>query len=184
MPPTDAARHAGPTRRTPAVLLAVAAVLLAARIAAGVWDAHRAPPGPGDRVAWVPIEHAEARARAEGKPLLYDFTAEWCPPCRAMRRDVFADERLADFIGQRFVPVRVLDRQREEGRNARAVDSLQRVYRVDGFPTLVVAWPGSDAREVASGYRGRDLTAQWLTAAESEVRRRAGVPAAPVAPGR
>jgi hypothetical protein len=59
------------------------------------------------------------------------------------------------------------------------------VFRVDGFPTLVVAWPGSGAHQSTSGFRGRDLTLGWLASAEQTVRQRAtgAPPAPPVPPG-
>jgi thiol:disulfide interchange protein len=159
-----AGRHADSTRRDPLLLLIVAALLLALRVVLGFHEAPRQSPaeaGPlsgADLVHWRTLEAAVAEARATDRPLLYDFTAEWCPPCRLMQRQVFADPQAAAEIESRFVPVRVLDRQREEGRNAPRVDSLQARYRVNAFPTLVVA--GVDGREVTriEGFMGREAT--------------------------
>src|SRR5207248_3498327 len=98
----------------------------------------------------------------EHKALLYDFSAEWCGPCREMSRDVFSDRTQAGQIDLLYVPVRVLDRNREEGKNPALVDSLQTRYAVHGFPTLVVVRrDGSVDSRV--GYEGRDATMAWLT---------------------
>ena len=155
--------RSGPTRRDPAWLLIAAGLLLAARAGLGAYEAAHSPVPRGnalaetDLVRWRPLADGLAEARASGRPILYDFTADWCPPCRMMQRQVFADSQAAAELERRFVPVRVLDRQREEGRNAPWVDSLQARYRVDSFPTLVVT--DADGREIQRlrGFMGRGL---------------------------
>jgi thiol:disulfide interchange protein len=167
MPPARPA-GGGSTRSTPRLLLALAAVLLLARVAAGVYE-HAHPPQALDQVAWVDIDKADARARAGHTAVLYDFSADWCPPCRAMDREVFADRKAAATISSVFVPVRVIDRRREDGRNAAVVDSLQRRFRVESFPTLVVFSPETGRHESVSGYRGRKETLRLLQGAHARL---------------
>jgi thiol:disulfide interchange protein len=107
-------------------------------------------------VNWVPLAEAEQRALAANKLLLYDFTAEWCGPCHQLDAVVFRDERLAAMINERFIAVRVTDRQREDGRNTPVVDQLQQRYSVKGFPTLVFTNARGEALARMDGFAGPD----------------------------
>ncbi|HRH40516.1 MAG TPA: thioredoxin family protein, partial [Pyrinomonadaceae bacterium] len=41
------------------------------------------------------LDKALAQAKAENKPLVLDFNAEWCVPCRRLEKEVFANPKLA-----------------------------------------------------------------------------------------
>ena len=138
MPPGEPERISGASRPLPRALLVLAAALLVARVATGVWEEQH-PPKIVERVAWVELERAEAESRLTRKPILYEFGAEWCGPCHLMSREVFANEVHARQIEQSFVPVTVVDRRREEGQNSPEVERLERAYGITAFPTLVVA---------------------------------------------
>src|SRR5262245_24044113 len=94
-PPADAGvPRSGPSRSTPRALLLLTVALLIAWVATAMLET-RHPSEVQELVHWRPIAEAEAAARQTGRPILYDFTADWCPPCRLMRREVFADPRHA-----------------------------------------------------------------------------------------
>ena len=174
MPGTPEIGRAGSTRRDPWLLIGVAVVALIARIilVATAPVATRAPSRVAavDFVHWVAADSAETASAASGKPILYEFSADWCGPCQAMQRDMFADPQIAHAIESYVVPVRVVDRQSEDGRNSSAVDSLQRACKVTGFPTLVLASRGTVIdRQV--GYPGPAVTIGWLARAADHTRK-------------
>lgn len=163
MPPAETG-PAGSTRARPNWLLIAAAALFVARVGTGLYE-ERHPPAAADLVSWQPIAGAEERARQQHRAVLYDFTADWCPPCRLMQQEVFSDPEAAREIDRLYVPVRVLDRAREEGHNLALVDSLQKRFRIDSFPTLVIVPTDGRPPIVTAGYEGKSKTIQRLRAA-------------------
>jgi thioredoxin-related protein len=175
------ATRSGPTRAMPIVLLAIAGVLLVARVALGIFEQVR-PLERASRVEWREPAAGEAEARAADRLMLYCFTRESDPVCRTLSREVFAERHSAEAIQTQFVPIRVLDLKREEGRNPPDVARLEQQYGVTEFPTLVVAHPLRFHFEKQAGYTGSLATTQFLARAASRIllphtRMQSGMPA-------
>ena len=146
------------SRVSPVFFWAVLAALVL-RIVTGVVD--RSAGDAVGLVRWQPREKATALAKASGKPILYDFTAAWCAPCKMVDRD-WEDPALADQVNAAFIPTRVVDRAREDGSNPPEIAELQRRYEIVGFPTIVAAAPDGKLIAKTDGYRGKDAMAQFL----------------------
>ncbi|HTY41493.1 MAG TPA: thioredoxin family protein [Thermoanaerobaculia bacterium] len=122
--------------------------------------------GPG-LVRWQPREKAAALAQQTGKPILYEFSAAWCGPCKLLDRD-WEDAAVAAKVNGGFVPAHIVDRMREDGRNPEDIAELQRRFEISGFPALVAASPDGKLLGKLEGYAGRQRLLRFLENPQSE----------------
>lgn len=148
------------SRLSPVLLWVLAAAVLL-RVVTAVMDHGGKETGAG-LVEWQPREKAAALSESKGKPVLYNFTAAWCGPCKLLDRD-WADPDIARRVNASFVPALVVDRQREDGRNPPEIAELERRYEISGFPTLVVAAADGTLIGKMEGYRGRQALDEFLS---------------------
>jgi thiol:disulfide interchange protein DsbD len=87
--------------------------------------------------AWMhDYDAAIQLARAEGRPMILDFWAEWCAACKELDRTVWADPRVRAEAA-RFVAVKVDGTDGSDAFNAIAVDR----FGIVGLPTVVFIDP-------------------------------------------
>ncbi|HZM70116.1 MAG TPA: DUF255 domain-containing protein [Candidatus Cryosericum sp.] len=94
---------------------------------------------------WEPYsETSFDSARAAGQPILIDFYAVWCAPCRELDRHTYSDARVLKEL-QRFALLKA-DLTNEE---SPLVQTLRERYDVYGVPTVVfIDRQGSDRKEL------------------------------------
>ncbi len=119
---------------------------------------------------WMSYDAALAESNRTGKPILLDFNAEWCPPCQALKREVFDDGSNGAAVQLAVIPVSVVDRKREDGNNPADVESLQNRFGVEAFPTLVVFHPATGRKVVARGFGDAGRTTTWIQQAAAYVK--------------
>lgn len=120
--------------------------------------------------SWSTLQGALAESRQNGKPVMIDFSADWCGPCRRMKQEVFDDWASGRAVQTAVIPVAMVDRRREDGQNPPEIEGLQNRYQVEAFPTLVVFHPETGKSMKTQGYADAERTVQWITAAAQAVR--------------
>ena len=119
---------------------------------------------------WTSYSSALSESKTNDKPILIDFNAEWCGPCRRMKQALFDDGDRGRTVQTAVIPVSITDRAREDGRNPDETDELQQRYQVDAFPTLIVFSPRTGRTMKTQGFGDPDQLLQWIQQAAGAVR--------------
>ena len=93
-----------------------------------------------DGIAWQPYDAAEIKeAIADGKPVLIEFTADWCLTCKAVEKTVYARKDIQDLLKQKQVLTIRGDTTWAD--NPATID-LKKVYNEPGVPVTILYVPG------------------------------------------
>lgn len=96
------------------------------------WSSMPAVPADKPKIEWIKHEPDALRFASEsGRPLMIEFGAEWCPPCRALETDFFRKFDIVN-LSYRMVPLRV-DATFETKEVRRLIDK----YKVIGWPSVI-----------------------------------------------
>lgn len=100
------------------------------------------PAAASSGISWQPFTpEALARASQEGRPVIIDFTADWCLPCKELDRFTFSDPEVV-AAATRFVMLKAdITSQTSE-----PVQEVQRRYAIMGAPTIVFLDAGGRER--------------------------------------
>jgi thioredoxin-related protein len=93
-----------------------------------------------ESMSWEAWDVGLQQAQKLQRPILVDVTTQWCGWCKRMHRDVYSRDDVRDYLGKKFVTVK-LDAEAEEGARyqGRAYTSrtLAAYFRITSYPTTL-----------------------------------------------
>lgn len=112
-------------------------------------------------IPWVKsMAAAKQQAAKAKKPIMADYYAEWCPPCKAMLASTYKDSRVIERA-KRFVPALIdIDKHRKDADAA----------GIDAVPTLVFYDHTGKELMRSTGYHDADEMLKLMGEAEKKAK--------------
>ena len=88
------------------------------------------------------FENAMQQARAQNKPILIDFYADWCGPCKMMDERTYPDRQVI-AQSQNWITVKVNGEKRPD---------VMQAYGLNAYPTIVFAHGNGQPVKIVSAY--------------------------------
>lgn len=129
-----------------------------------IWRASQPVDGPerpaGQQIDWLTsLPAALNEAKANDVPIMIDFYADWCGPCKMLDKQTYADARVAS-AATNWVSVKI---------DVDANEALAREYDISSIPTIVFLSPQGKELSRFSGFIPAQAMLQQMDHARDEM---------------
>mgnify|MGYP001189141356 CR=1 FL=1 len=119
---------------------------------------------------WTTYDDAVKQSRAQGKPVMVAFHADWSEGSEQLKARVFDDVAAGVTLRAAVIPVLLVDRTQVDGANSAQWDALQQRFHVTHVPALVVFSPATGRVRRQQGWHGAAPTLTWIVEAATAVK--------------
>lgn len=106
------------------------------------WGMPEGEGSSGPKIDWQPYSEQLMEQRGSGIPIVIDFYADWCIPCKELDKISFSDPRVIDISRDFLMLKSNLTRE-----NSPEVKALISQFGIRGVPTIVLIGADGDERE-------------------------------------
>ncbi len=109
----------------------------------------------GGKVQWKSFDEGLAEARSTKKKVLLDVYTDWCGWCKRMEVDTYAQGRVASYIGEHYVAVKLNaeSSRRLTYRNTSYTEAeLASAFGITGYPSTIFLTSHGEPITVFPGY--------------------------------
>lgn len=107
-------------------------------------------PTPGMFDDQYTIQQAALQSETTGKPMLVLVTADWCPPCQALKKGALTNTKVTQWVSENMIPVFL-----EEAANPDQIQMLP----IRSYPTTLVIKEG----QILGQFTGNQSATKFLT---------------------
>ena len=115
----------------------------------------------------VDFPKAKALSAKEGKPILMEFTgSDWCPPCKALHKNVLTSAVFKKQIPAKFILLKLDNRRDKTGQAPEEIAQYKKLsseYKVRGVPTIIITDAKGKEQHRQVGYRSSVTADQWVS---------------------
>ena len=161
--PPPATRWRTPQRRGGGAAVGLIIIVGILAIALGLWQFFEA--APSSLTGWHhDLDSGIKASEATGKPMLVLFTADWCPPCRQLKKNVLTTHSVASYLQDQFVTVKIDLTERDSPNSAVAAE-----FGVQGIPTMFVYDQNAQMIDSIVGGMPQSAFLSWIKACRAKI---------------
>jgi thioredoxin-related protein len=114
------------------------------------------------------------KAKEEDKKIFVDVYATWCGPCKKMDADVYTNAKVAEFVNENFIAVKVqMDQVKNDPDPIRnwysEANELRKKYKIEAMPTFLFVDSGGNLVYKNQGYQDSEMFLLTIKAANDPI---------------